>query len=126
MSFLARVIANGVGLWVASLLVPGFFVAQQSELPAQIVVYGLISLVLSALHVLVRPIIAFLSLPLYILTFGLFALIVNTAMLALTAKITAGHSFQLTLTGFWAAFFGALVVTIAASIVNTVIGPRKH
>ena len=75
------------------MLVPGFFVAQQSELPAQIVVYGLISLVLSALHVLVRPIIAFLSLPIYILTFGLFALIVNTAMLALTAKITAGHSF---------------------------------
>jgi putative membrane protein len=62
----------------------------------------------------VRPVALLLSIPLTILTFGLFVLVVNAAMLGLAAWLVPGFS----VAGFWSALLGAVVVSIVSAAVN--------
>jgi putative membrane protein len=79
----------------------------------------LVALILGLLNAILRPLLFLISLPLTVLTLGFFVLILNTAMLALTAYIAGKFSsLQFSIDGFWAAFFGALII----SIVTWVLG----
>ena len=78
------------------------------------------ALVLGLLNTLVRPLLVLLTLPVTVLTLGLFLLVVNAAMLALVAWLLPGMH----VAGFWAAFWGALVVSIVSWIGSMVFGPK--
>lgn len=82
---------------------------------------AIFSAVLALLNTFVRPILVFLSLPLTCLTLGLFTLVINTIMFALASALTPG--FQIA--NFWAAFVGALAVTVVGVVVNLVVGPER-
>ena len=100
MGFWARLFITAFALWVATQIVPGIHVRGPVALLVAALVFGLV-------NAFVRPVLVFLSFPLTVLTLGLFLLVVNAAMLGLTAWVLPG----LRVDGFWPALFGALVVS---------------
>ena len=107
MGFLLRVLLNGLAIFAAAWLIPGVYLAG----PVPAVIAGLI---LGVVNALVRPILIILTLPFTIITLGLFLFIVNTICLALTAALVPGFE----ISGFVAAFLGALVVTVVSWLLS--------
>lgn len=106
MKFIAKIIIAAVGLWIASAIIPG--VSTDTFLTLL-----LASLVLGLVNAFVRPLVTILTLPLTLVTLGLFLLVINAAMIGLTAWLLPGF----TVTGFWPALFAA-VITGAVSWVG--------
>ena len=108
---MVTIILNAVFLYVLSLLFGGITIdGWVAALVAGLVV-GLV-------NAIVKPILQVISLPITILTLGFFYLVVNGLMLMLVSAIVPGF----TVTGFWTAFFAAIVF----SVLNAVFGARKH
>jgi putative membrane protein len=88
---------------------------------------GLLSLLLAALvlgviNAIVRPVILLLTLPITVVTLGLFLLVLNAAMLGLAALFVPGFVIY----GFWTALFGAIIVSLIGVVANWFIGPKGH
>lgn len=111
--FLLRVVIVALGLLLASAIVPGVEVEGGWSLLVAALLLGIVNAV-------VRPVAIILTLPLTILTLGLFLLIINAAMLSLVAWMLDG----LVVTGFWPAFFGSIVVSITGWLASRFIGSR--
>lgn len=112
--FILRACISALGLWLATRLVSGILIDDARTLV-------LAAFLLGVVNAIVRPIAIVLTLPITILTLGLFLLVVNTAMVALVAAILPGfHIFG----GFWSAFATAIVVGITGWIGSSLIGPR--
>jgi|SRR4051812_44935928 putative membrane protein len=112
--FILRACISALGLWLATRLVSGIRIDD----PWTLVFAGVL---LGVVNAIVRPIAIILTLPLTILSLGLFLLIINTAMVALVARMLAGfHIFG----GFWSAFGTALVVWVTGWVGSSLIGPR--
>jgi len=125
MSFVLRVIINGIAIWFATLILPGLLIVG-TDTPWQTVgVILLIGLVFGIVNAIVKPIVKLISLPLYILTLGLFTLVVNALMLMLTAWITEQSSWGLRIDNFGTAVLGALVISIV-SFVLSVLAPSRR
>lgn len=112
-SILLRIIIGAVGLWLASWIVPGLHVQGVGTLIGA-------SLLLGIINAVVRPILVFLTLPITVLTLGLFLLVINAAMLAFVAWIFEGF----TIAGFLPALLGAIIVSITGWIGNWFIKSR--
>jgi len=103
MGFLLRVLINALAIMLAASIVPGIEVS--GLVPA--LVGGLL---LALLNAIVRPILIILTLPITILTLGLFLLVLNGLCFWLASAVVKGFS----VAGFWSAFFGALIVSIVS------------
>jgi len=111
--FVLRALITMLGLLLASTIVPG----------VQIVGTGsviLAAVLLAAVNAVVRPVAIIMTLPITIITLGLFLLVINAAMFGLVAALL--DSF--TVSGFWAALFGALIVSITSTVASWYIGPE--
>jgi putative membrane protein len=111
--FMLRFAISALGLWVASQLVPGVDINGGWTLVVAALLLGIV-------NALVRPIVLVLTFPFTLITLGLFILVVNAAMFGLVAAFLDGFR----LSGFFAALFGALVVSITSWIASSFIGPR--
>jgi putative membrane protein len=107
MAFLIRLLLNGVAIFVAAWLIPGLEVS--GPMPALIA-----GAILGLVNALIRPILLVLTFPFTLVTLGLFIFVINAICLGLTAWLVRG----LTISGFVAAFFGALVVSVVSWILN--------
>jgi putative membrane protein len=107
MYLLLRWALNTLALFVVVTVVPGFHYRS-------IVSLAIAALVLGLLNALVKPILVFLTLPLTIVTLGLFLIILNAVMLELTAWFTPGFRIH----DFVAAILGAIVLSIISWIAN--------
>ena len=107
MRFLARLFLNGIAIIVAAWFVPGLQLAGPGSALAAGAFLGLV-------NVLVKPVLILLTLPFTLLTLGLFIFVVNAVCLALAAALVPGFE----ISGFWAAFFGALIVSVVSWILN--------
>lgn len=127
MRLLLRWIINAVAIYAAVQLVPG--IELQSTLQDQWVAIFLLALVLGLLNAVLRPLLIFLTCPLIILTLGLGTLLINTLMFYLTGVIGARFGWGLQIESFWAAFLGALVVSIVSFLLSILFidnGSRKR
>ena len=115
-ALLVRWILSALSLWLTAALLPGFVRVEGA--------FGalLAAAILGLVNALVRPIFLLLTLPLTILTLGLFLFIVNAAMLGLAAAI-AGDA--LSVNGFWGAVVGSLVLSLISLALNTLVGTDK-
>ena len=113
--FVVRLLVNAAALWVATRLVDGVSFAGD-----WISFFG-VALVFGAINAFVRPIATFLAFPLIIVTFGIFALILNGFMLILTSRLSDALGFGFHVTGFGAAFWGALVVSFVSTILSVMM-----
>ena len=110
-NLLLRVVVNAVALWVAARLIDGIAL---SESVASIL---FVAIVFGLVNALIRPVALVLTFPALILTLGLFTLVVNAGMLALTAWLTD----SLSIDGFWAAFLGALVISLVSWVLSQIL-----
>lgn len=117
MKLILRIIINSAALWAAAAFVPGIRYNTLWSLVATALIFGVV-------NALIRPVLKLLSCPVIVLTLGLFTLVLNALMLMLTARI--GHFFGIgfTVHGFWAAFFGALIVSIVSTVLAWLL-PEK-
>ena len=111
--FLFRAVLSMLGLWLATRWVHGIRIDNANTL----VFAGLL---LGVFNAVIRPIAIILTLPLTVLTLGLFLLVVNAGMVGLTAYFLPGFHIR----SFEAAFFTALLVSITGWIGSSFIGPR--
>ncbi|WP_378734275.1 phage holin family protein [Nocardia brasiliensis] len=120
MQLLIRLIINAVAIWLAAAWVDKIDIISPAENGngGKILVLLAVAVVFTVVNALVKPIVKLLSLPLVIVTLGLFLLVINALMLWLTAKITETTDYGLRVDGFWAAVIGGLIV----SIVNWILG----
>jgi putative membrane protein len=109
--FLVRMLITAISLWLAALVVPGM------DLQGLGTVLGA-ALLLGIVNAFVRPVVILLTLPLTILTLGLFLLVVNAMMLGLVSIVFEGF----TLGGFWSAIFGAIFVSFFGWLASAFIG----
>jgi putative membrane protein len=112
--FVLRAVISAIGFWIATRWISGIRIDDATTLV-------LAGALLGIFNAIVRPIAIVLTLPITIVTLGLFLLVVNTGMVALVAGILPGfHIFG----GFWSAFGTALIVWITGWIGSWLIGPR--
>ncbi|HEX2553431.1 MAG TPA: phage holin family protein [Microvirga sp.] len=113
MGFLTRVVVVGLGLWLASEIVPGIRVEGVWTLLGAAILLGIVNAV-------VRPVLVVLTLPITVLTLGLFLLVINAAMLGLVASMFRGFVID----GFGSAVLGAIVVSITGWLASWFIAPH--
>jgi putative membrane protein len=110
MNFVLRLIVNAVALWVATRLVPGVnYTGGWAPFLGVALVFGFV-------NAFIRPVAKILAFPVILLTLGLFSLVINAFMLWLTSALAAPLGLEFHVSGFWAAFFGALVVSIVGTL----------
>ncbi len=112
MPFVVRWLVNAAALWVATRLVPGVTYAG-GWLP----LLG-VALVFGVVNAFIRPVAKILTFPLIILTLGLFSFVVNGLMLWLTSALSGALDLGFHVGGFWASFFGALVVSLVSTLLS--------
>jgi putative membrane protein len=110
MGFIVRVVANALAIVLAASIIPGVEVDGVLAALAAGLLLGLINAV-------VRPILLLLTFPITLLTLGLFLFVLNALCFWLTATVVSGFH----VSGFWAAFGGALVVSIVSWLVNALV-----
>ncbi|WAC58813.1 phage holin family protein [Brevundimonas sp. SL130] len=109
--FIIQAVVTMVGLWLAAQVVPGVGFTSTGSLIAAAVILGLINAV-------VRPIMVVLTFPITVVTLGLFLLVVNAAMIGLTAVFLDGFAVQ----GLWAGVGAAIVTGVVSWIAGAFIG----
>ena len=111
--FVLRLLVVALGLWLASEWVPGIEVKGLWTLLGAALLLGVVNAV-------VRPLLVILTLPITVLTLGLFLLVINAAMLGLVA----GMFDNFTIAGFGPALLGSIVVSLVGWLASYFIGPR--
>ena len=104
-----------LGLLLASTLIPGVQITGSGSVILAALLLGLV-------NAFIRPIAILLTLPLTIVTMGLFVFVVNAAMFGLVASMLDGF----VVAGFWSAVFGAIIVSLTGTIASWYIGPSGH
>ena len=110
MHFIIRLLINALALWLIAKYVPGFYMAGGVWTPI------IAALIFGIVNALVRPIVLLLTLPISILTLGLFVVIVNALMFWLATWITPNFK----VAGFVPALIGALIMMVVSLIVNAI------
>jgi putative membrane protein len=111
--FIVRMVITALGLWIASVIVRGMHFASPWTLLGAALLLGLV-------NAIVRPLIFILTLPITIVTLGLFLMVVNAAMLGLVAAILPGF----VLGGFFSAVFASIIVGLTSWLASWFVGPR--
>jgi putative membrane protein len=112
MKLLLRWVCNALAIFIAVKLLPGLsFTGPWWQL-------GCVALIFGLLNALVRPVLKLLTCPLILLTLGLFILVINAAMLWLTASLADYFGIAFQVAGFWPAFWGALVISVISALLT--------
>lgn len=118
MTFVIRTLISAAALWVAVMLLPGL------EFDDAAWALLVIALILGVANAIVKPILSILSLPIVVLTLGLFLLVVNAVVLALVIWIAGALGIEFTSDHFGWTFLGAIVVSVVSWGLETLLGQR--
>ena len=120
LSLVIRLGINAAALWLAAEWVRGFEIEGWQSLVATATIFGVV-------NAMIKPVAQLLGCPLSCLTLGLFVLMINAAMLALTVWIAGWFDLDVEIDGFWAAIFGALLVSFVSAVLSAFVGrPLKR
>lgn len=111
-SVLLHWIFNAAALWVAAYFIPGL------SFTGGLVQLFLVAAVFGIVNSLVRPLLTVLTCPLIVLTLGLFSLVINALMLLLTGWVSSSWNLGFSVSGFWPAFWGGLVVGLVSMVLS--------
>ena len=140
-SFIVRVLINGLALWIASWVLPGLDIttsatteavaktgiSQGTDAAGVVLAYLFIGLIFGLVNAFVRPIVSFLSLPITILTLGLFTVVINAAMLYLTSWISSYTPVNFSIDSFfWTAVLAAIIITVISLVADKIPGARHR
>ncbi|KRE82052.1 phage holin family protein [Arthrobacter sp. Soil763] len=140
-SLFVRVIVNALALWIASWILPGLDIStsattgavadsgvtQGTDTIGIILAYLFIGVIFGLVNALVKPLVSLLSLPLTILTLGLFTVVINAAMLFLTSWLSSYTPVHFTIDSFfWTAVFAAIIITLVSLVAGRLPGGRRN
>ena len=124
MDFIARLLATMAGLWVTILVVPTISI-DSSSASQTVIVLAVVALVFTAVNSIIKPVVTTLAFPLYLVTFGLFALVTNSLLFSLTGWLSTSLGFPMTTGGFWSCLAGAIITSVVSALVSGVLRDKK-
>ena len=140
-SIIVRVIINGLALGIAAWILPGLEISTSATTAAVgnsgltqgmdtigiILAYLFIGLIFGVVNAFVKPIVSLLSLPITILTLGLFTIVINAAMLYLTSWLSSYTPVHFTIDEFfWTAVFAAIITTVVSLVAGRLAGAGRR
>lgn len=132
MRFLIRILINALAVWVAGLLLPGIAVTETGGAVTGdptidlVLAYLFIGLLFGLVNALIRPVVKLLSLPLTILTLGLFTIIINAAMLMLTSWLSSYTPVELVVDSFfWTGILASIIISLVSLVAGSLTGARR-
>lgn len=123
MRILVRLVLTALALWLATVIVGGISLYGDSTL-AKFLSLLVVALIFTLVNTLVKPIVMMVGCALYVLTLGLFGLVVNALMFWLTGWVSEQLSLGFHVDGFWSAFWGAIIVWLAMWVMD-LLSPRS-
>jgi putative membrane protein len=124
MRFIVRTIASALALGAAAALIQGIAVTSDNPGDQVLTLLG-VAVIFGLINAIVRPVVRLFTLPLFVLTLGLFTFVVNALMLLLTSWISEQLDLAFVVEGFGAAFLGALVISVVSFVINVAL-PDKY
>ncbi|GAB3136576.1 phage holin family protein [Marisediminicola antarctica] len=123
--FLVRLVINAIALWLTTLIVAGVRVVayEPGDTTASVLTFLMVALVFGIVNSVIGNFVRIVAFPLYILTLGLIALIVNGLLLLLVEWISSLIGFGLEVDGFWWGVLGALVLALISWIIGIIVRP---
>lgn len=122
MRFILRWLVTAIAVGVAIWLVPGIELVGGTDAWAAIALFGLI---LSLINISIKPLMQVLSLPITMITLGIFYLIVNTLLLYIAAWLANGiFQVGIDIATFGSAFVASIVISIVSSLMNSLVGNK--
>ena len=123
MRFLIRVLASAAALAVATAVVPGIELTTGS-VTSKVLTLIAVALIFGVINAFLKPIVKVIGCAFYILTLGLIALVVNALLLWLTSWLADKLNLPWHITGFWPAFWGAIIVSVVGWLLSILIRDR--
>ena len=124
MDFIARLLATMAGLWVMIHVVSSISI-DSSSASETVIVLAVVALVFTAVNSIIKPIMTTLAFPLYLLTFGLFALVTNSLLFSLTGWLSTSLGFPMKTGGFWSCLAGAIITSVVSALVSGILRDKK-
>ena len=124
MDFIARLLATMAGLWVTTHVVSSISI-DSSSASETVIVLAVVALVFTAVNSIIKPIVTTLAFPLYLLNFGLFALVTNSLLFSLTGWLSTSLGFPMKTGGFWSCLAGAIITSIVSALVSGILRDKK-
>lgn len=126
MSFLIKVIISGIAIWLTSLWIPGVDLVTDGTPLNTVIVVAVVAALFTLVNAIIKPIVQIVSILFYILTLGLFFLVVNALMLMLTSWLTEFTDYGLRVDDFWTAVLAGLVISVISLILSLVLPDGKR
>ncbi|MFD0686506.1 phage holin family protein [Actinomadura fibrosa] len=117
MRILVRVVISAVALWVAAALLDGIEVTAGSTAERALTLLA-VAVLFGVVNAVLKPVIKVLGCAFYVLTLGLFALVVNAALLLLTSRLAGRLDLPFHVEWFWPAFWGAIIIGVVSWLLN--------
>jgi putative membrane protein len=117
---LVRIVITAIALFVSTLIVPGIELGGETA-TGKIGTLLVVALLFGVVNGVLKPIIQALGCGFYILTLGLIALVVNALLFLLVGTLAEQLSLSFDVTGFWAGFFGAIVVALVSFLLSVFV-----
>jgi putative membrane protein len=128
MAFLLRVALTGLALWIVTLVVSGIDFVGGDTTAQRIGIILVVALIFGLVNAIIKPIVQIISIPLYILTLGLFHIVINALMLWITSWITEHTThWGLYIDDFWwTAIWAAIVLSVVSWALSLIVGDTKR
>lgn len=123
MDRIVQLLINAAALWVAIFVVPGLEFAFEAE--GAWLKFLFVALIFGLVNTFVRPVLRIFTLPITLMTLGLFLVVINALMLLLTGAIAADLDLGLVVNDFFAAFLGAIVISLVGMALSIVVGTTR-
>jgi len=124
MKILLRILVSAAALGVAAWVVPGI-VLTGHDTAAKVLTLLIVAVIFGLVNAVLKPIIKVVGCAFYVLTLGLVALVVNGLLLWLTSWVAGKLSLPFHISGFWAAFWGAIIVGLVSWVLNLFIRDKR-
>jgi putative membrane protein len=125
MKVLIRVLITAVALFVATRVIPGIELLAATTL-SKVTTLVVVALIFGVVNAVLKPIVKTLGCVFYVLTLGLIGLVVNALLLWLTSWVAGKLSEPFHITGFWPAFWGAIIVGVVGWLLSLTLGANGH
>ncbi len=122
-TFALKTAINGLALWLAALVIQDIRLGERApELSVRLVTILVVAIVFGLVNTLIKPVFSFFSFPFVVLTLGLFTIVINAIMLAITAAIAGALGLDFYVDSFfWGAILGSLVISFVSMLLNGLV-----
>jgi len=125
MRFVIRVLITAVAMLVATWLLPGIEVTAGTTWH-KVATLVVVALIFGVINAVLKPIVKVVGCVFYILTLGLIGLVVNGLLLWLTSWVAGQLNLPFHITGFWPAFWGAIIIGVVSWLLSITLGEKRH